>query len=69
MRFIVCYHLLQEGKSMFTITPTVESEITKIVCPHCNTKVPRIGLKKGSKIKGLTFKCRTCGKLFEVTTE
>lgn len=54
---------------MLTITPTVESEITKIVCPHCNTKVPRLGLQKGSKIKGLTFKCRTCGKLFEVTTE
>ncbi len=57
------------GKSMLTITPTMESEITKIVCPHCNTKVPRVGLKKDSLIKGLTFKCRTCGKLYEVKTE
>lgn len=54
---------------MLTITPTMESEITKIVCPHCNTKVPRVGLKKDSLIKGLTFKCRTCGKLYEVKTE
>ncbi|MBR2507237.1 MAG: hypothetical protein IKB70_10155 [Bacilli bacterium] len=54
---------------MLKITPTVESEITKIVCPHCNTKVQRIGLTKDSKVCGLTFKCRCCGKLFEVTTE
>ena len=54
---------------MLIITPTAESDITKIVCPHCGSKVPRIGLQKESKIKGLTFKCRTCGKLYEVTTE
>lgn len=54
---------------MFTITPTVESEITRIVCPHCNEKVPRVGLTKGSKIQGLTFKCRKCGRLWTVKTE
>lgn len=54
---------------MFLITPTVESEITKIVCPHCKEKVPRIGIEKGSKISGLTFKCRKCGKLWTVKTE
>ena len=60
---------------MLTITPTMESEITKIVCPHCNTKVPRMPMyvfglnEKDSIVKGLTFKCRTCGKLYEVKTE
>ena len=54
---------------MLLIAPTMESEITKIVCPHCNEKVQRIGIKKGSNIQGLTFKCRRCGKLWEVTTK
>jgi len=54
---------------MLSITPTVKSEITHIVCPQCNEKVPRIGLQKDSKIDGLTFKCRKCGKLWTVKTE
>lgn len=57
------------GREMLLIAPTMESEITKIVCPHCNEKVPRFGIKKGSNIQGLTFKCRRCGKLWEVTTK
>lgn len=69
MQFNVCYHILQEERAMYTITPTVESDITKIVCPYCKEKVPRIGLQKESKIQGLTFKCRKCGKLWEVKTE
>ena len=54
---------------MFTITPAKESEVTKLVCPHCHEKVPRIGIKKDSKLEGLTFKCRRCGLLWEVKTE
>lgn len=54
---------------MLKITPTVESDVTKIVCPHCHEKVPRIGIPKGSKISCLTFKCRKCGNLWEVKTE
>ena len=54
---------------MFTITPAKESEITKLVCPHCHERVQRIGIKKGSKVEGLTFKCRRCGLLWEVKTE
>lgn len=54
---------------MICIKPTDTAEITKLVCPHCNEKLPRIGLRKGSKIEGLTFRCRRCGLLWEVTTE
>lgn len=54
---------------MLCITQTTESEITKIVCPNCKEKVPRIGLQKDSKVKGLTFKCKKCNKLWTVKTE
>ena len=54
---------------MLYITPTVQSEITKIVCPNCNEKVPRVGLQKDSKVQGLTFRCKKCGRLWTVKTE
>lgn len=54
---------------MLTIKEIGGTENTKIVCPHCKEKVPRIGMKKDSKIEGLTFKCRKCGKLWEIKTE
>ena len=47
---------------MYDISPAKESEITKIVCPDCHERLPRIGLLKDSNIKGLTFKCGRCGK-------
>ena len=52
-----------------TITPTEKKDITKIVCPSCNERVRFIGLIKESKIDGLTFKCRRCGKLWNVKSE
>ena len=55
--------------NMFIIVPAKESEVTKLVCPHCHERVQRIGIVKGSKIEGLTFKCRRCGQLWEVKTE
>lgn len=55
---------------MFTITPAkAASMLKKIACPECGEKVPRVGLLLGSKIKGLTFRCRKCGRLWEVKTE
>lgn len=54
---------------MLKITPIYTKEVTKLICPHCNERVPRIGLLKNSKIDGLTFKCKKCSKTFEVTTE
>lgn len=54
---------------MLSITPTEKSDITRIECPCCKEKLPRVGLQKDSKIDGLTFKCRKCGKLFSVKTE
>lgn len=54
---------------MLTIIPVEECEITKLICPHCNTRVPRIGLLKDSKIDGLTFKCKRCENTFEVKTD
>lgn len=54
---------------MLHITPAQGAAITKIMCPGCNEKIPRIGLLPGSKIEGLTFKCKRCGALWEVKTE
>ena len=54
---------------MLKIVPTDVSDITKVVCPHCRERVPRIGIKKNSRIDGLTFRCRKCGKLWEIITE
>lgn len=54
---------------MLKISPTTESEITKIVCPKCREKLARVGIEKGSRIEGLTFRCRRCGNLWSVKTE
>ena len=54
---------------MLKITPIEASEVTNIKCPKCNEKLPRVGLRKGSKTKGLTFKCKKCGGYWEVSTE
>jgi DNA-directed RNA polymerase subunit RPC12/RpoP len=51
---------------MLKIHPTEGADITKIICPHCNERVRGVGVKKDSFIVGLTFKCRRCGKLWEV---
>ncbi len=54
---------------MLTITPAEKADITHIVCPYCKERLARVGISKGSKIVGLTFKCRKCGKLWNVKTE
>lgn len=54
---------------MLKTTPAEAAEVTKISCPKCNEKVPRVGLLKGSKVEGLTFKCKRCGSFWEVKTE
>lgn len=52
---------------MFDISPATEAEITKIVCPGCHERLPRVGLLKNSNVRGLTFKCGRCGKLWAVS--
>lgn len=54
---------------MLTITPAVNTAITKIVCPACGERAARIGLLPGSKVEGLTFKCRKCALLWEVKSK
>ncbi len=54
---------------MLKITPTEASEVTKLSCPQCNEKVPRVALLKDSKVDGLAFKCKKCGSLWKVKTE
>lgn len=51
------------------ITPTDSREITKLVCPECGERVKNVALRKDSRIEGLTFKCKRCGRLFSVKTE
>lgn len=52
-----------------TITPAEKAEVTKIVCPECSERVKSVGLLKSSRIDGLTFRCKRCGKLWIVKTE
>ena len=57
---------------MFTIVPAEPAghdELKKLVCPACREKVPRVGISKDSKIQGLSFECRRCGKLWAIKTE
>lgn len=54
---------------MLSITPAEKTDITRIVCPACGEKVARVGLLKNSRVDGLTFKCRRCGKLWVIKTE
>lgn len=61
--------IVSGGKDMLKITPTEASEVTRLKCPECEEKVPRVGIKKGSLVDGLTFKCKRCGKLWSVKTE
>lgn len=51
-----------------TITPADRSDITRIICPGCGDKVRSVGLLKESKVEGLTFRCKRCGKLWSLTT-
>lgn len=56
---------------MISIKPieyTPSEFLTHITCP-CGAKVRRVGLRKGSRIEGLTFFCDRCKGTFEVTTE
>ena len=50
-------------------TPADKTDITRIVCPECNKKVRSVGLLKGSRIDGLTFRCKRCGRFWNVTSE
>ena len=51
------------------ITPAEKRDITKIVCPGCGERLRSVGLLRGSKIEGLTFKCKRCEKLWNVKSE
>lgn len=50
------------------IVPAKKEEITRIVCPECKEKVKSVGLKKDSKVDGLTFVCKKCSHVWEVKT-
>lgn len=54
---------------MLEIVPTTASQVTRIACPECKEKIPKIGLRKGSKIDGLTVYCHKCKTYYEVKTK
>lgn len=54
---------------MLKIKETEVENVTRICCPKCKEVLPRVGLRKESRIEGMTFKCRRCGKFYEVKTE
>ena len=45
------------------------SEIVRLVCPHCGERVKSVGLLRDSKVSGLTFRCKKCQEIWEVTTK
>lgn len=53
---------------MLKITKTTEAQVSKIECPLCGKRVPKVGLLKGSHVEGFTFKCSQCGNYWEVQT-
>ena len=54
---------------MLNIDPIDPREVTKINCPACGERLPRVGLLKGSRVHGMTFKCKRCGRIWEITAE
>lgn len=54
---------------MLTVTPAENTAVTKIVCPACGERLARVGMMPDSRIEGLTFKCKKCGKLWKVKSE
>ena len=54
---------------MLVITPIEKSEVTRLACKECGEKLRGVGLRRDSKIDGLSFKCKRCGKLWSVKTQ
>lgn len=54
---------------MLMIDPIDPAEVTKINCPACGERLPRVGLLKGSHVNGVTFKCKRCGRIWEIKAE
>ncbi len=54
---------------MLSYTAAEPSSITKLVCPLCKEKVPRVGLLNNSQVSGLTFKCKKCGSMWQVQSD
>lgn len=54
---------------MLEIVPTDATAVRRIACATCHEKLPRVGLKKDSRIEGLTFRCGKCGTFNEVKTK
>ena len=52
-----------------SIQPAERSDVKHIYCPACGEKLRGVGIAKDSRIFGLSFKCRKCGKLWSVKTE
>lgn len=53
---------------MLIMTPVDKSEITRLACKKCGDKLRGVGLRRDSKIDGLTFRCKRCGELWSVKT-
>lgn len=54
---------------MLEIIPTTATQVTRITCPCCREKIPKVGLKKDSHIDGLTVFCHKCKSYYEVKTK
>lgn len=67
-RFFVVYNIDEVMKMALRILETERGDITRLACPRCGEKVRFVGLLRDSEVKGLTFKCKRCGKLWSVQT-
>lgn len=50
------------------IKPAEKAEVTRLTCRECGEKLRGVGLRRDSRIEGLSFKCKRCGKLWSVLT-
>ncbi len=51
------------------VRPAMVQDVKRISCPSCKEKIHGVGLTRGAKVDGLTFKCRRCGRFWEVQQE
>ena len=50
----------------FEIIPAVAGKVFRLGCPTCGERVKGVGLRAEASPVGLSFKCKRCGRLWEI---
>lgn len=64
-----CFFDLSEEESMaIKYTNCEAGKLTTLSCPTCKNRIRNVWLEKGSAVRGMVVKCKTCGSVFSVKT-